>query len=151
MTRAAPSYQGLRPASARASRAARGASKKSDTRPELALRRLLFRAGYRYRKDVAGLPGRPDIAFLKAKVAVFCDGDFWHGRDWAARKAALARGSNAPYWLAKIERNMQRDLESQRKLEARGWLVLRFWESEITAAPAAVAREIASALEGLEL
>jgi DNA mismatch endonuclease (patch repair protein) len=150
MTRKAPSYQGLRPASARASRAARGASKKRDTRPELALRRLLFHAGHRYRKDVAGLPGRPDLAFLAAKVAVFCDGDFWHGRDWAARKRALARGTNAPYWLAKIERNMERDLESQRALEARGWRVLRFWESEIAAAPAAVASEIVAALHGLE-
>jgi DNA mismatch endonuclease, patch repair protein len=144
-----PSYQGLHPASARASRAARGASKKVDTRPEVALRRLLREAGYHYRKDVAHLPGRPDIAFPRQKVAVFCDGDFWHGRNWATRKAKLARGTNAPYWLAKIERNMERDLQHQRKLEARGWLVLRFWESEITTTPHAVASEIISALEGL--
>lgn len=148
MARTAPSYKGFHPASERARRAARGASRKTDTKPEVILRNALFQAGCRYRKNVASLPGRPDIVFSKAKVAVFCDGDFWHGKSWSARKAKLARGTNAPYWLAKIERNMERDLRNQQKLEDRGWRVLRFWESEIAAAPDDVASEILSALDG---
>src|SRR6478672_1465494 len=87
-----PSYKGLRPASPRASAAARGSSKKADTRCELMLRRSLWVAGCRYRKNVPELPGRPDIVFPGAKVAVFCDGDFWHGRDWETRRQKLSRG-----------------------------------------------------------
>jgi DNA mismatch endonuclease (patch repair protein) len=115
----------------------------------VALRRVLFRKGYRYRKDVASLPGRPDIAFPAAKLAVFCDGDFWHGKDWAARKAKLARGTNARYWVAKIERNIERDIANQDELEARGWRVLRLWESEIERAPDAAAADVIAVLEGL--
>lgn len=149
MVRTAPSYKDLRPASPRASRAARGSSKKADTKPELMLRRILFREGYRYRKDASTLPGRPDIVFAKAKVAIFCDGDFWHGREWAARKSKLVRGANAPYWISKIEKNVDRDLENQEKLELRGWRVLRFWEGEIRGAPEGIAAEIISVLDGL--
>jgi DNA mismatch endonuclease (patch repair protein) len=149
MVRTAPSYKNLRPASARASRAAKGSSKKTDTKPELMLRRILFRSGYRYRKDVASLPGRPDIVFPNAKIAVFCDGDFWHGRHWTTRKAKLACGTNPHYWISKIERNMDRDQENQEKLEARGWRVLRFWEGEIREETAVVVSEIISALDGL--
>src|SRR5262245_12485941 len=92
-----PSYKGLRPASARASQAARGNSKKKDTRCEVTLRRALWAAGCRYRKNVPGLPGRPDVVFLGPKVTVFCDGDFWHGRDWESRRQKLRRGTNADY------------------------------------------------------
>jgi len=127
----APSYKGLGPASARASRAARGSSKKAGTRCELALRRALWRQGCRFRVHMKTLPGHPDIVFTKAKVVVFCDGDFWHGKDWPARKEKLARGTNPEYWIAKIRRNMQRDLEVSAQLRDAGWIVLRFWESEI--------------------
>jgi len=88
----APSFRGLRSASKTASAAARGASRKTDTRCELVLRRELWRMGLRYRLHVPGLPGRPDIVFLRDRVVVFCDGDFWHGRDLERRIAKLRRG-----------------------------------------------------------
>lgn len=147
MTRSTPSYVGLKPASERASRAARGASRKRDTKPEKLLRSLLWRRGLRFRKDYAALPGRPDIVFTKAKVAVFVDGDFWHGKDWPARKAKLAKGNNPDYWIAKIERNMGRDARRTEVLEAAGWRVLRYWESDILAAPSETSGQIAHAVE----
>lgn len=128
---AAPSYKGLKPASAKASRAARGSSKKTDTTCEVALRKLLWRNGLRYRKNVRTLPGKPDIVFHKARVVVFCDGDFWHGRNWPERRKRLLRGNNPEYWIGKISRNMERDRENDEKLRGEGWLVLRFWETDI--------------------
>ena len=95
------------------------------------LRRELRRRGLRYRLHSGNLPGRPDIVFLRQRIAVFCDGDFWHGRDLAARLAKLARGHNAEYWVAKVRRNTERDRDQTRALEESGWLVLRFWESDI--------------------
>ena len=105
-----------------------------DTRPELALRHALWRLGLRYRVSVKELPGKPDIVFTKAKIAVFCDGDFWHGHNWALRgipslEEELAGYSD--YWQKKICRNIERDKENNTKLENEGWIVLRFWESEI--------------------
>lgn len=125
------SYKGRKPASARASAAARGSSKKTDTACEQVLRSFLWGAGLRFRKNVSSLPGHPDIVFPKARVAVFCDGDFWHGRDWETRSQKLKAGSNAEYWLAKIQRNIERDRETTARLESMGWKVLRFWETEI--------------------
>ncbi|HUP24606.1 MAG TPA: very short patch repair endonuclease [Thermoanaerobaculia bacterium] len=142
-----PSYKGRRPASERASAAARGASRKSDTRCEILLRQALWRAGCRYRKDVAELPGRPDIVFPGARLIVFCDGDFWHGKDWRARRRKLARGTNGSYWLAKIERNIERDRRHRALLEGRGWTVFRFWESDIHAGTKEIVRRILLALD----
>jgi len=88
--------------------------------------------------------------FPRVKVAIFCDGDFWHGRDWDERKAKLGRGTNSRYWIAKIERNMARDAENQERLEIRGWRVLRFWESEIKKQQSAVLADIETVLDGLE-
>ncbi len=147
MQHPAPSYKGLRPASDRASAAARGASRKGDTKHERLLRSELWRAGCRFRKNVRYLPGKPDIAFTRVKLAVFCDGDFWHGRDWEARKAKLERGSNPQYWVKKIERNMERDGESIRLLMDAGWTVMRVWESDIMASPRNVARVIIRELD----
>jgi DNA mismatch endonuclease (patch repair protein) len=124
-------FRNLKSASAKASAAARGASKKGDTLPELLLRRALWRLGYRYRTNVAGLPGRPDIVFVRKKIAIFCDGDFWHGKDWSTRKKKLRRGHNSEYWIGKIGRNMRRDIQNQTELENLGWRVLRYWESDI--------------------
>jgi DNA mismatch endonuclease (patch repair protein) len=129
--RSTPSYQGLRPASSRASEAARASSKKTNTRCELLLRRRLWEAGCRYITDVRDLPGRPDIVFPRARVVVFCDGDYWHGRGWEQRKLKLKEGHNAAYWLKKISTNMERDRRNTRLLEAEGWRVIRVWESDI--------------------
>jgi DNA mismatch endonuclease (patch repair protein) len=140
-----PSYSGLRPASEAASRAKR-ANRKKDTRHEVALRQALWRLGLRYRKHVSTLPGNPDIVFAKARVAVFCDGDFWHGRDWWRLSAQLERRHNAAYWLAKIARNRERDLENNALLERMGWLVIRLWETDIKKAPDAAAILIRNAV-----
>ncbi len=143
-----PSYKGLRPASARATVAARGSSKKTDTRCEVMLRRELWAAGCRYRKNVKELPGRPDVLFTRARIAVFCDGDFWHGRDWESRRQKLSQGTNSGYWLAKIQRNMERDRQNDQRLQEMGWTVLRFWESQIRSEPAAIARIVLGFLQG---
>jgi DNA mismatch endonuclease (patch repair protein) len=143
---ARPSFKGRTSASAAATAAARGSSKKSDTKHELVLRRELWARGLRYRKDVTGLPGRPDIVFRSARVIVFCDGDFWHGRNWEDRKQKLRGGHNAPYWLAKIERNMERDLARTKLLESEGWTVLRFWETDVLRDPCPAADQIESAV-----
>ncbi len=101
----------------------------ADTRPELMLRKALWALGYRYRKGVKGLPGKPDIAVKKYKVAVFVDGEFWHGYNWAEKKPRIQR--NREYWIPKIERNMQRDRQNTRRLQEMGWTVFRFWEHKL--------------------
>ncbi len=97
------------------------------------MRRALWRQGLRYRTNRSDLPGTPDIVFQGARVIVFVDGDFWHGNNWIDRKAKLAEGHNARYWISKIERNIERDRELSDELCEAGWLVLRFWESQIYA------------------
>lgn len=146
MARTTPSYKGLRPASSTASRV-HARSSRSDTKCEVSLRRELWRRGLRFQKLVQGLPGRPDIVFKGALVAIFCDGDFWHGKDWARRRARLERGTNATYWTRKIETNMARDAKVNEQLRSAGWCVLRFWESEIKSDTARVADEIESTVQ----
>jgi DNA mismatch endonuclease (patch repair protein) len=96
---------------------------------------------------VAGLPGRPDIVFSQARVVVFCDGDFWHGRNLEARLAKLAQGHNAPYWVAKIRTNVERDRRHDSSLTEAGWLVLRLWEADITKDPSAAADVVVTAVD----
>lgn len=146
--RTSPSYTGLRPASRRASAAARGSSRKSDTRCEVKLRSALWRAGARFKKNVASLPGKPDVVFPGRRLAVFCDGDFWHGKDWQERLPKLNVGANSTYWVAKIERNMERDADHTRRLEQDGWRVLRVWESEIHRDTEGVLKRILNLLGG---
>jgi DNA mismatch endonuclease (patch repair protein) len=88
----------------------------------------------------------PDIVFPGPRVIVFVDGDFWHGKNWIARKAKLAQGHNANYWIRKIERNVARDRERSGELRAAGWLALRVWESEVHSNVGKVVRRIGSAL-----
>jgi len=137
-----PSFQGLIPASAASSRAKR-MNRSVGTGHEQMLGSALWRLGLRYRKNVATLPGKPDIVFPSARLVVFCDGDFWHGRRWRALSAKLRSGANASYWLQKIEGNRRRDRKMSRVLAADGWTVLRIWESEIKKAPDRIALTIA--------
>lgn len=116
-----------------------GRVRQKDTAPELALRSALHRRGLRFRKNVRGLPGSPDVVFPVAKVAVFVDGDFWHGRDFAAWSAKLQ-----PFWKAKIERNIERDRGNVADLEALGWQVLRVWEKDVKKRLPDVVEEVAS-------
>ncbi len=148
MRRAAPSYKGLSAASVTASRIASASSAKRDTRPELLLRRALRGAGLRYRTDVAALPGRPDLVIPAARLAVFCDGDFWHGRNLRRRLKKLAAGHNGPYWIAKIRSNVDRDRRVGRLLRDSGWKVLRFWEADVLTNPERAAKAVLRATRG---
>jgi len=104
--------------------------------------------GFRYRKNVETLPGKPDIVFVRARVVVFCDGDFWHGRNWEEQKAKLCLGTNAEYWLSKIESNIKRDRLNNALLKADGWSVLRLWETDIKRDPQAAARLVKEVVIG---
>lgn len=108
------------------------------------LRRELWRTGLRFRKNVRNLPGKPDVVFLSARVAVCADGDFWHGRKWQELEQKLGQGSNGEYWAAKIAANIARDQRNTALLEKDGWLVVRLWETDIKADPAAVAAAISN-------
>lgn len=146
--RTTPSFSSLYPASERSSKAARGASRKEGTKCELRLRRALWAMGYRYFLKIGrGLPGRPDIVFRGPRVVVFCDGDFWHGRDWPTRRRKLNAGHNPQYWVQKIERNIERDQRQTKALEDEGWVVLRYWEGDIHADVGAIARRIADVVD----
>ncbi len=96
---------------------------------EVAIAKILWREGYRYWLNYKKLPGSPDIAIKKYHIAVFIDGEFWHGYDWENSKLKIK--SNHDYWLPKIERNMRRDQEVNEQLKEAGWTVLRFWGFQI--------------------
>ena len=146
--RTSPSYAGLTPASPTSTAAARGASKKKNTKCELVLRKRLWAAGLRYRVDERDLPGRPDVLFAGPRVAVFCDGDFWHGRELQARLSKLGAGHNSAYWTAKIKRNVERDLRNTAALEADGWIVIRLWETDILKHPERATERVIEAVKG---
>lgn len=103
--------------------------KGKDTSIEIVLRKALWHKGYRYRKNYKQLPGTPDIAITKYRIAIFCDGEFFHGYNWESKKRSL--GDNKEYWIKKIERNIERDREADLKLLALGWIPLHFWGQDI--------------------
>lgn len=96
---------------------------------ETLLAKVLWHKGYRYWKNDKKLPGSPDIVILKHRIAVFVDGEFWHGKDWESRKTRLK--SNREYWIEKIEENMARDLRNDQLLTQLGWTPIHFWEKEV--------------------
>lgn len=100
-----------------------------DTSIEKILRHALYQEGYRYRKNVTALPGTPDIVLCKYKIAIFCDGDFFHGYDLNKTESSLK--TNKDFWSKKIETNQKRDIDTDKKLVEMGYLVYRFWEHEI--------------------
>ena len=104
-------------------------NKGKDTKPELLLRKELWRRGLRYRKSYKELYGKPDIVFLGARIAVFVDGKMWHGYDWELQKDDFK--SRRDYWIPKIERNIEHDYEVTQELISLDWLVMRFWDFEI--------------------
>lgn len=107
---------------------------------EILLAKFLWHDGIRYRKNFKALPGSPDIAITKYKIAVFIDGEFWHGFDWENRKHQLH--SNKEYWISKIEENMERDRRNDKLLISLGWTVFHFWGKEVLKSPADCANEI---------
>ncbi len=106
--------------------------KNKDTGIEVTLRKALWNKGYRYRKNDKRLPGKPDIVLTKYKIAIFCDSEFFHGKDWEVLKPQLEKGKNADFWIKKISKNQQRDEEVNKQLQYLGWTVIRFWGKDIT-------------------
>lgn len=96
---------------------------------ETLLAKALWHSGIRYRRNYKALPGSPDIAITKYRIAIFIDGEFWHGFDWQNRKARLQR--NKEYWIEKIEENIARDRRNDIKLLDMGWTPIHFWEKEV--------------------
>ena len=102
-----------------------------DSVIEKKLRKALWDRGYRYRKNYKDLPGKPDIVLTKYKIAIFCDGEFFHGKDWEILKPRLEKSNNSEFWKRKIKRNMERDEEVNKQLLFLGWTVIRFWGKDI--------------------
>lgn len=105
--------------------------KSKDTSIEVKLRKSLWSKGYRYRKNYEKLPGKPDIALTKYKIAIFCDSEFFHGKDWEVLKPRLEKSINSQYWISKISKNRERDNEINKRLLFEGWTVIRFWGKDI--------------------
>lgn len=125
--------------------------KGKDTQIELILRKALWNKGYRYRKHYAVLPGKPDIALTKYKIAVFCDGEFFHGYDWEVLRPKLLKGNNGEFWISKISRNRQRDDEINKQLLFLGWTVIRFWGNEIKKRPDECVKVIEEAIFDIKI
>lgn len=104
------------------------AIKSTATKVEVTLAKALWDLGYRYRKNNKTVFGKPDFTFKKLKIAIFVDSEFFHGKDWTTRKKPQ---TNSEFWIKKIERNMQRDIEVNAYLEAQNWKILRFWSNDI--------------------
>lgn len=102
-----------------------------DTSIELNLRKALWKEGIRYRKNYKEIPGSPDICITKYKIAIFCDSEFFHGKDWTVLKSKLEKGNNSSYWMAKIQENIERDDKIDKELLFRGWTVIHFWGNDI--------------------
>lgn len=116
-----------------------------DTKPEMVLRRELHRRGLRYRVNyrVPGMPRRTiDVAFTRQKLAVFVDGCFWH----ACPEHSVRSKSNSEWWQQKLDRNVQRDVETSEFLRGQGWMVVRVWEHELRTLPAESVHRVMSAL-----
>ncbi|HEY1037033.1 MAG TPA: very short patch repair endonuclease [Candidatus Paceibacterota bacterium] len=110
------------------------------------LSKIVYPLGYRYRLNYKNAPGRPDIAFVSRKLAVFVDGDFWHGYKFAERKAKLKQA----YWLEKIQTNIRRDKRNRRKLKKNGWTYIRIWEHDVKKALGKSLKRITDALEAAD-
>lgn len=106
-----------------------------DTKIELVLRRVLRAKGIYYRKNYDKLPGTPDIVLTKYKIAIFCDGEFFHGKDWEVLRPRLEKSNNSEFWISKISRNRERDDEVNKRLLYLGWTVIRFWGDDIKKDP----------------
>ena len=111
-----------------------------ETTIEINFRKALWREGIRYRKNYNKLPGKPDIAITKHQIAIFCDGEFWHGKNWEIKKPKIK--DNRKYWIAKIEGNISRDNNINNELQNIGWTVLRFWGKDIKKNMASCVNEV---------
>ncbi|MFH0991443.1 MAG: very short patch repair endonuclease [bacterium] len=127
-----PTFKGLKPASPISSRS-KQANASKGTRHELLLMKELKRLGLKFKRYMKDLPGKPDIVFPEERVAVFCDGDFWHGKNWRTLCRKLTNGTNGKYWKSKIACNIKQDKRITKILSLQGWNVIRLWETDIKA------------------
>ncbi|MDD7219782.1 MAG: very short patch repair endonuclease [Clostridia bacterium] len=111
-----------------------------DTKPEIVLRRALWKKGYRYRKNYKDLPGKPDIVLTKYRICIFVDSEYFHGKDfesgyhsskYSSLRDQIMAGNHADFWLSKIEKNMERDRQVETELRTLGWNVIRFWSKDV--------------------
>lgn len=105
------------------------AIRSTNTKDEVRLAKALWALGYRYRKNNKTVFGKPDFTFKKIKLAIFVDGEFFHGKNWDIDRNRIK--TNSEFWIKKIERNMQRDIEVNAYLESQNWKILRFWSNDI--------------------
>ena len=122
-----------------------------DTQIEIMLRKALWKKGYRYRKNVNTIFGKPDIVLPKYKIAIFCDSEFFHGKGWDQLSARILKGDNSSYWYSKIQRNINRDMEVDRTLRGEGWKVIRFWGSDIKKNLAECVRTVDEAVQEIKM
>lgn len=122
-----------------------------DTSIEIALRKALWNKGYRFRKNYKEIPGTPDICLTKYKIAIFCDSEFFHGKDWDILKPKVEKGNNGKYWAKKIQENIDRDEEIDKKLLFLGWTVIHFWGKDILKNPNQCIRVIEEAIFDLKV
>ena len=141
-----PQYDNYHPTSLKASQTGRG-NKRSSTKPERLLIRSLKELGIYVHSSKRHVQGNPDLVFWKKRLVIFCDGDFWHGRNWNERRKKLEVGANAGYWVKKIEYNRIRDRKNNLELKNKGWKVIRVWESTILNHPKSVSRRIKKVLD----
>lgn len=137
--------------------------KGKDTKPEIILRNALWHDGIRYRKNFKGLPGKPDIAITKYHIAIFVDGEFWHGKDfdesyqkheggkYSSLKEQLEHSHNSKFWLDKIQKNMDHDVIINEQLKMMGWTVLRFWSRDVLKSTEACVKVICEAILDAEV
>lgn len=102
-----------------------------DTKIEVILRKDLWNKRYQYCKNYKKFPGSSDIVLTKYKITIFCDGEFFHGKDWEVLKPRLEKNNNSGFWISKISRNRERDDEINKRLLFEGWTVIRFWGDDI--------------------
>ncbi|MEW5852488.1 MAG: very short patch repair endonuclease [Myxococcota bacterium] len=136
-----PPYSRFKPASETSSRIKRSV-RSTETKAERTLVRALKAKGLAFETHCADLPGKPDIVFRTALLAVFCDGDFWHGRHWPSLQTRLRGRANPEYWVAKIAANRSRDRRVARTLRADGWSVVRVWETDVLKDPEGAVRAV---------
>ncbi len=141
-----PSFADLKPASVVSSRTKKS-NRSQGTKHELLLMRELKHIGLHFKHHVKNLPGKPDIVFPRQQVIIFCDGDFWHGRNWRARWHKLIKGTNGKYWKAKIGSNIERDKIVNETLKTLGWKVVRVWETDIKSHTQKIAQQIFRAVK----
>ncbi len=122
--------------------------KSAGSQIELLMGRALWQHGLRYRKQYRRIVGRPDFVLVKARVAVFCDSAFWHGRDWKTARKALK--TNRAFWLKKLKRNIERDKFVNAELRKQGWKILRFWDDQIKKSPEKCAAKVAAIVKKRE-